>query len=515
MKSKNLLFAALFTVSAKASFSQAGELDSSFNTDGIVVTDVSTGDDIAHGVAVQPDGKIVAVGFEGFTQYNSPDFAAVRYNVDGSPDSSFGTNGKVITPIGTGPDEANAVSIQQDGKIVAAGYTYSASYASDFVVIRYNADGSPDSSFGGDGKVITATVYNEVPNAMAIQQDGKIVTAGFVDDGIQRFKLIRYDSDGTPDSTFGINGIVTTAFGSYPNAGSVAIQADGKILAAGVANHAFALVRYTSAGVLDSTFGTYGKVNTSMGTGTSAINAIAIQPDGRIVAAGTDEEQFQNNIALARYKSDGSPDSTFGTDGIVITSISDNAASGNSMILQNDGKIIVAGTGGFQYNNNDFAVVRYNNNGSLDTAFGISGIAVTPIGPYHDVAYSVAEQPDTKIVAAGYSFVGPKKSFALTRYLSDDLALGAIDFSAPVTLLVYPNPVHQNEQLKYTLSDNEMLSLSLLDVNGKTVRSFFINEFREKGIHREQLNFVSLPAGSYFLTLSEGRKQVSVKIIVQ
>ncbi len=409
-----------------------GNLDTAFSGAGKVTTDIGGNADEAHAVAIQGDGKIVAVGYS----YNGTkdDFALVRYNTDGSLDTTFGTSGTVTTAIGSGDDRAYAVAIQSDGKIVAVGYSYNGT-KDDFALVRYNTDGSLDTTFGTYGIVTTAIGSgDDRAYAVAIQGDGKIVAAGVKSDypGFSTptlFALVRYNTNGSLDTTFGGTGMVTTSVGSFGGdaASAVAIHSDGKIVVAGHSRgewgSVFALARFNVDGSLDSTFGGTGIVTTSFapwGIDYDAFAyAVAIQGDGKIVTAGYRygfNYIFRNTIALVRYNSDGSLDTAFGTYGTVSTAIGNGDNKAYAVVIQGDGKITAAG---YSYNgtNDDFALVRYNANGSLDTTFGTYGTVTTAIGSGDDRAYAVAIQSDGKIVAAGYSYNGTNNDFALVRYL--------------------------------------------------------------------------------------------------
>jgi uncharacterized delta-60 repeat protein len=411
-------------------YNSDGSLDNTFGTNGIVTTPVGTSADIARSVAIQSDGKIVAAGH--INNGSNDDFALVRYNSNGSLDNTFGTNGIVTTLVGTSNDRAYSIAIQSDGKIAAAGYSWNVSDI-DFAVVRYNSNGSLDITFGSNG-IVTTPVGSSVDIAysIAIQSDGKIIAAGYsLNIGNNDFAVVRYNSNGFLDNTFGINGIITTSVyvgSSGDIARSVAIQSDGKIVAAGYAGgqsvYDFALVRYNSNGSLDNTFETDGIVTTPVGISESNVNSVAIQSDGKIVAAGysLDLADYFGDFAVARYNADGTLDNTFGQNGTITTPIGLLNEIANSVAIQSDGKIIAAG---YSHNlsNYDFALVRYNTNGALDNTFGTNGIVTTPVGASNDFAYSIAIQSDGKIVAAGYSSNGSDYDFALVRYNSN----GALD----------------------------------------------------------------------------------------
>ena len=271
-------------------------------------------DDLAQAVAVQPDGRIVAAGYSsGGSGSGDSSFALLRYRPDGTLDSTFGSGGKVTTDFEAGGSTAQAVAVQPDGKIVAAGERVVTRPDFDIALARYNADGALDAGFGSGGKV-TATFgpTSDFAGAVAVQPDGKIVLAGASGVPQQRdeaFALARFKPDGSLDSGFGSAGMVTTRFASPGDeaAQALVLQPDGKIVAVGselVGSREgpsdFALARYTPEGVLDPTFGSGGKVTTSFGSASDFANGAVLQPDGKIVVAGY---SFQGGSARPRSRS--------------------------------------------------------------------------------------------------------------------------------------------------------------------------------------------------------------------
>ena len=394
-------------------------LDAGFGAGGKVITEFggTTSGDWASGVAVQPDGKVVAAGQ---TNVNGPtDFALARYYPNGTLDPSFGTGGKVITDFAGSNDGARSVAMQPDGKIVAGGWTV-ANGLIDFALARYNSDGTLDPSFGMGGKVITGFGVTAQGFATAVGLDGKIVVAGYanIDWGYQ-FALARYNSDGTLDASFGTGGKVTTPFGdpgdSSAIAWSIAIQRDGKIVTAGADNSGLALARYNSDGTLDAGFGMGGRVTAYSLNRTFAV---ALQPDGRIVAAG---QANYSDFGLVRYNSNGSLDFSFGAGGRVTTDFAGSRDLAFAVAVRTDGKIVAAGQSFVSSSspfapNSDFALARYNSDGSLDPSFGTGGKATTEFAGLADQAMSVAIQPDGKAVAAGSANVNGNSKFGLARY---------------------------------------------------------------------------------------------------
>jgi len=373
-----------------------GDLDTTFGTSGIVTTDfVSSSDDRAYGSAIQSDGKIIVVGSSGVNS------AIARYNSDGSSDNSFDTDGKLSFDFGS-TDEFQDVVVQSDGKIVVVGTS-----ANNFLVARYNTNGSLDTSFDTDGSDTEdiGTGTTDAAKSVVLQSDGKIVVAG---NSGNSFAIVRYNTDGSLDTSFDTDGKVTTLFSGVTAAESVVLQSDGKIVVAGVAATNFAVARYNLNGSLDNTFDTDGKVLTDIGVALGDYGAsVTLQSDGKIVVAGTSA----NNFAVARYNTNGSLDTSFNTNGTITTDfgLTDEAYS---VVVQNNGKILV---GGVAYNgsNQDMAISRYNSNGTPDTTFGTDGKTVLNISG-NDFLYSLQIQSG-KILAVGRSS-NQGSNFALARF---------------------------------------------------------------------------------------------------
>jgi uncharacterized delta-60 repeat protein len=381
-------------------------------------------------IVVQADGKILAGG--GFTELSPDGGAAVTRNriarfecpSPGSLDTSFNGTGTVLTPLGSYSSVAYSVAIQSDGRIIVAGESADSIVNADFGLVRYNANGALDTSFNGTGKVTTPIGSgNDTALSVAIQSDGRIVAAGSSNNGSDSdFALVRYNTNGTLDTSFNGTGIVTTPIGSdNEGAGSVAIQSDGRIVAAGESNNGldydFALIRYNTDGTLDTSFNGTGKVTTPIGSADDNGFSVAIQSDGKIVAAGNSDNGSTHDFALVRYNTNGTLDTSFNGTGKVTTPVGTSDDGARSVAIQSDGRIVAAG---FSLNgsNNDFALVRYNTNGTLDTSFNGTGKVTTPISS-RGGAYSVAIQSDGRIVTVGSSFNGMNDDFVLIRYNTD------------------------------------------------------------------------------------------------
>jgi len=329
-----------------------GSVDTSFGSGGEVLTDFEGGDDVAEGVAIQPDGKIVVVGRTQKTADENAGccwFTVARYNTDGTLDTGFGGAGTgwAVPGLAGGAEDAAAVTVQPDGKILGGGTA-----GGEFALVRYLSDGTPDGSFGGgDGQVTTSfqDVGGATGNDMALQPDGRIVMAGYAGATSFDFAAARYNADGSLDTTFSGDGRVTTDLGGYNFGETTVVQSSGKIVVSGSTGSNFTLVRYNVDGSLDSGFGTGGVVTTSFGTG-SAVQDLMLQPDDRIVAGGTAGGDF----ALARFNADGTLDTGFGTNGRTTTDFGTGDIV-NSLALQSDAKILAFGDD----SEGDRALARY------------------------------------------------------------------------------------------------------------------------------------------------------------
>ena len=402
-----------------------GVLDPSFGTGGKVTTTFGTGYGTANALVLDPDGKFVVAGHSSNGANN--DYALARFNPNGSLDASFYGTGRVTTAIGPGHDVVNGLVRQPDGKLVAAGSSSNGANG-DFSLARYNSYGSLDTSFNGTGKVMTAIGSSyDAAEALVRQPDGKLVAAGHSFNGSNYdFALARYHPNGSLDTSFNGTGKVTTAIGSgQDGALALVLQPDGKLVAAGYSTNGsdalFALARYNPNGSLDASFNGTGKVTTAMGSSDEiSVHALALQPDGKLVAAGGGWAGSHNDLALVRYNPNGTVDAGFGTGGTVRTAIAaEDYARG--IALQPDGKLVVVDS--TRNGSMDFALVRYNPNGTLDASFGSGGTVTTAIGSEDDRPSAVALQPDGKLVVAGTVSSGSNTSFALVRYLGSTLTV--------------------------------------------------------------------------------------------
>ncbi len=394
----------------------SGTLDTTFGTDGKVTSAPFGGE--GSKMLRQPDGKLVIVGG------STVDFVLARFNADGTPDTTFGSAGRITTDImgGFNGERARAVAIQPDGKLVVAGEG-SPDFSTNYVTLaRYDTDGTLDSSFGNGGKVSSPVVGRAW--AVAVQADGKIVVAGdqYVGNRQSDFGdvlVARYDANGSVDAGFAFGGsqVFDLANGT-DQARNVVVQPDGKILVSGVpiqntGVEPTVLARLDANGTFDSTFGNGGKLIIS----TARIgHGLALQPDGKLLLAGS-SMGFPSSFALMRLNTDGSYDSSFGNGGAVTASITHSTSGagdrGTSLALHPDGRIYVAGIAGSI--NYDFGLARFTPAGVLDTSFAGTGSMIVDFNALEDGAEGIALEPNGKIVLGGYATPTSSDGFGLAR----------------------------------------------------------------------------------------------------
>jgi eukaryotic-like serine/threonine-protein kinase len=392
-----------------------------FGNDGKVTTAIGNGVR-GFAAALQIDSKIVVAGTS--TGSSGQDITLVRYHPDGRVDVSFGKSGVVTTRLVKGDQHANCVAVQPDGKILVAGYVGDSGNRK-LALLRYQSNGKRDETFGRDGAVTEFWDEDGTADALAVQPDGKIVVAGSgLKGGIRFFALVRYTTAGELDHAFGDRGKRTSVFvpgQDWGGATSVAVQGDGKIVVTGPAHdkvlgYVFFLARYTSTGDLDTDFGTGGNTRAMVSGPPYSYSKVALQPDGKIVVAGSDH-QGDYMFSLARFTAAGRPDSTFGKGGKHSTKVGERNNFLRALALQADGGIVLAGSAQIG-SIEHFALARFTSDGNLDPHFGMGGKVTTDFGGKSN-AYALLVQPDGKIVVVGEIYSGDRPALALARYRSD------------------------------------------------------------------------------------------------
>jgi uncharacterized delta-60 repeat protein len=405
-----------------ARFAPSGSLDPGFAHDGYVQTNIGNGADWADDVVVQPDGKILVTGGN----------IIARYNANGSMDTEFGNGGNLFAFQRPTYSRVYALALQTDGKIIAAGGTveihdlgWTSSSNADFALQRYHPDGTLDTSFGAGGTVVFAgdAAYDDNADALQLLPDGRLLVSGRVDRFPSPFTaVIRVNADGTVDQNFGPYGVLATrVYGGRRN--NLLVQPDGKILVGGAKDGStvdFALERYTSDGSVDWDFGEAGLVTTHFDDGGGAFTALALQPDGKISAAGIGRRAAgEYFLALARYNPNGTLDTGFSGDGRA-TGAAFNFVR-EVLILPNR-QIVVVGAVNTDadpadaLDDTDWVVTRHNPDGTPDTSFGAAGKVMTRFGPSGDIAEAAALQGDGRLLVAGYADIDNDLRLAVARF---------------------------------------------------------------------------------------------------
>lgn len=406
------LLCMVLTIAAFHVYALAGQLDPTFDGDGIVVSDLSpTKEDLFRKVVIQPDGKIVTVG-RWQLGIGTDHVLVARYNTDGSFDTTFGGGDGYIVDDFFGDSSASAVAIQPDGKIVVAG-----GMGGDAIVFRYHPDGTPDDSFDFDGRALLAFTYppnnftsSESAVDLEIASDGAILVG--LDyfggqPGLEDYAIVRLKTDGSLDTTFDGDGLLAIDLGGdWDDLADITLQPDGKMVMTGFTNNGYAMgvVRYNADGTPDTGFGNNGIVivdEVSRGV------SVALQPDGKIVAAGV-VTITPHKIAIARLNTNGTLDTSFATDGAVVHYITDfDGATG--LALQDNGKILVSG------GKDDLAVARFNTDGSLDTGFGNGGSTFNDLGVFDGLS-DIAIDPEGRLVGVGFANINGIINSVVARY---------------------------------------------------------------------------------------------------
>lgn len=405
-----------------------GVVDTSFGG-GVVRQAVDIGEDYANAVAVQADGKVIVAGSSATA--NGTVISLVRFGRDGGLDATFGIGGKVLTPVGTlGGDVAQAVAVQADGKILVAGASDQGATGLDFAVVRYKADGSLDTAFGNGGKVVADFAGDaDRAEALLVQADGRIVVGGEANTGTGAggtgvdFALLRLNADGSLDAGFGAQGKVMTPVSASTGTDVLrglaieGVQGEGRIVAVGGEGD-FRAVRYHPDGSLDTDFGAQGKVVGLFNSAIGGARAVTVLPTGQLVIAG----QVNHHFAAVQLTASGALDAGFGVGGRFEQALVGNWNEATALVRQDDGKLIL---GGWAYtgagSSGDFAALRLNADGTLDTGFGSAGVTITATAPgtKDDQGRALVLQADERVSTVRAIQAGPSNDsnhdFALLR----------------------------------------------------------------------------------------------------
>ena len=490
---------------------QPGTLDPTFDVDGKVTTDLGFATyDEAFAIAIQADGAILAAGTSGYS--GTQDFAVVRYLTDGSPDLSFGSGGVSLLSVVAADDIGRAMLIQPDSAILVAGYVYDPGGIA-FGIARFLYDGTPDPAFGAGGSAVTLYPGDATSQArsIALQSDGKIVVAG---GGSAGFAVVRFNTDGSVDSTFGAGGLVTIDFSEgNDQATGIAVLPDDRILLAGYASgltsDSIAIARLEANGALDATFTGGGKFRTSYPTLPSLGRALYLMPDGRFVVAG----DAQDKLFVARFLPDGQPDLDFNVFGMRLITVPGASTVGlNSVRVRDDGKVVAAG--GAFFLTFDMLVVQLNDDGSFDAGFGTNGIVSTNFYGTLDRANGIAVQNDGALVLAGVtSGISTDYDFSLARY-SDVLTTALPETTLATEVSAFPVPLASALTIDFNMAYPGSVSIDLMDLRGAQVQHLFNNALCPAGPQRVTLDVdPSIAPGPYALVVRTALSSTVLKVV--
>ena len=494
-----------------ASQAQTTYLDSTFGVDGKTQTYIKGYQrytNVKTSMALQADGKILVAA----------DSNLLRYNSDGSLDTSFNYTGKVFMS----HTIANAVAVQSDQKILVAGNGDSVNNTF-FVCLRFNPNGSIDTSFnGGKTKTYFIGFKNVFCNSIGIQDNGRILLGG---DIYYSYALARYLPNGKIDTSFGIMGQDTISYDpiSYGNfyvtrKPKILLQKDKKIVMVGGGElwndpqyfiWQIFLVRFDSSGNRDVNFNSNARKN-----GTERyckFYSAVMQNDDRLILTGTNENDAGH--FLYRNDTDGTLDTSYAKKSFTAPkgfNLDDRDLS-SDLIIQRDGKILTA----MSHNTTktlkeDFTLLRLTPNGELDSTFDSTGIISTDFNNDDDYLSSMIAQKDNKIILAGHT----DSAISLARYFNVGITSGTINFSQQKqNPLTFPNPIHDEAMLQYTLEKEERISINAYDINGRIAKTILSNQAQSAGIQKQQMNLADLKSGTYIICISNGDGNMEVKIV--
>ncbi|MEO8591394.1 MAG: T9SS type A sorting domain-containing protein [Flavobacteriales bacterium] len=502
-----------------ALMAQSGALDPTFNSTGYVVQPVN-GHDGVQKILLQDDGKILSLGMSWDDTYTARAYV-FRYMPDGTLDTDFATDGMYMHELDNEALLYSAV-ITATGKILLVGST--TDYQTyRMMLIQLNADGTPDASFGTDG-IVLQSVSAVVANAedmlydVKLDGDGNILACGssYDENYVRRPVVVRFTPSGVLDTTFGVNGLATipvNAVGSSSFQG-IAVQPDGKIVATGYFGetewwYTLLLVRFNAGGTLDDSFSVDGIVKYNYGNVDDQGQDLELTDDGSILVAGrTVTVTYNYSTLLMKFTPDGEVDASFGTAGAVEEDL-DDFDYGWEMALQADGKIIMAGTSGDGPPNGfDLAVWKYQADGTPDMTFGDNGLAMHVIPDYYTMIYGLDVQADGKILIGGQARTTNNENYFFTARLENDIASG-IGASAENSdaLVVWPNPFNDQVTVRIDARTGSV-RVELFNAAGQRV----LDETRNN-MDLVTVRTTHLPAGSYMLRLTTDKTSITSTLV--
>lgn len=511
LKIITVLFFILLNVQFQAQID--GTLDTTFGIGGKLYFNVGITGSYATSVKTEQNGKFTICG----TEFGTPksQYFLMKFKTNGDRDSLFGTNGLVEATVNIKHRQAQDMEIQSDGKYVVLGIIADSIKNSIFLT-RHHVNGALDSTFGINGMVQTEiTGYRDIAYKIKLQTDSKIVVCGYVQSTSTSANLIviRYNTDGTLDTAFDTDGIMELNYpaGLGEFGSNLIIQNDGKILVSGYYwsgpyNSDIFLVRLNTNGSLDLSFNTDGMVQTAISASVDGGYSVKVLANGNIMVGGesTGGTTSTRYFTLVKYLPNGSMDYSFDFDGIVTTSFNSPYCTASSLLLDSNGKMILVGSN-YYNSSNDFALARYNQNGSLDNTFNFTGKTLTDFYNTNDVMTDAALQFDNKIIVVG----GSSTTISIARYLNSISTTNAIDLykNEQDKLIVYPNPSTKQITINSSLEFDEV---QLFTITGELL---LIEKFKTSVSH--PINISELPVGIYIIKILADSKHIKANKLLK
>lgn len=506
---KKIFISLMLATCSMVVYAQSGSLDNTFNGNGIVTGNYTSGNNSADAMVIQPDGKIIVAGGTG-TATNIK-VGVSRHNADGTLDTTFATGGKMDFSSGWVKSFILDIKLQQDGKIVMGGYRWNNS-TGDFIMVRLNPNGSFDTTFGTNGIAIIDGGQTEVAESFDIDSNGDYIISGYVEDD---FAMAKVKSNGTIDTNFGNSGWVITPFSDFATYSfdTLISKIDGRIFLAGMLingyenKYEYAIAAYRPNGTLDTSFGDEGKLNFHVGIDNDFGKQILQLDNGQILFAGHSwyaTSPLRYEVAVVRLNANGSFDNTYGTNGIFKTRLVQNGTSYlTGIVLQKDEKLVLTASAN-EGNDYNFGLARVNPNGTLDTTFGQGGKVFThiPTSTYGE-SYNVGLQPDGKIIVSGDTELpGSPIQYFIARFNDKVLAVQDTDNTL---VQLYPNPATDHINLDFGKSGKEY-EVEIYNMVGQKVMTATV-------ANKSTLNVSSLVKGSYFVRLNGEGKTTTLQFI--
>lgn len=486
-----------------------GSVDLSFGNNGVSFVDFNNGSDFCYASAVQSDHKIILAGE---TYNESYDMAFSRLNPDGSMDETFASNG-ILNLVFNGSDEhIYDVVMQEDGKILALGYFYDGE-VSKMTMLRLTSGGVLDPSFSSNGMLIIdfGPGTDSFGESMIIQEDGKILILGFLWDlnGDAQCAMARINPNGYLDNSFGTNGLLIMDFLSYGNyTNNISFQGQ-KFIVSGISYHDgdfyLILARFYIDGTLDSSFGIEGIVSIELNIDPSAFSpmgSMCIDAENRILYGLYFESIGGLDFALYRFTEEGLPDNNFGDYGLVVTDMAGDQTI-SAVEVQGDGKILATGS---------HYLMRYLDNGNMDLSFGESGTGVAYLNP-GDKLKSIDLQDDGLILVCGAGYENTDSDFMAVRYYSGtNVSTSEVDYF-DLEMDIRPNPASDHINISFHLDKKQSVDMELINSSGKTVFSFYPAIYPE-GEHQLSINSQELAIGIYVLQIKTEGRVFTKKVVI-